>query len=270
MSTPVPARSRYMASALRISRTWPRSTPLRCRWDTAAHARHEHDRAARRARPCGEHRETHADGGVEVDVHHVFDVGGREIGDVCALRDRGVFTSASSPPNASHASIATCSARTRSPRSAAHICESGVCWQHCEHLSQAILAAGDDADGRARSARIGAERRADARGNARDQDLRARRSSSALPSLRGAIRARPREMPFDMVDASSPARMPNTSARTSCTPLSSGAACAASSASWQASARSPAAASPCARSARLVGAAGQVGELCASAAGPPA
>ena len=63
--------------------------------------------------------------------------------------------------------------------------------------------------------------------------------------------------PFDIVLRSSAARWPKTSARTLCTPASSGAACAASSARWPARRRSPAAASSDARSASRAGAAGQ-------------
>src|SRR5213076_2394269 len=96
---------------------------------------------------------------------------------------------------------------------------------------------------------------ADARRRAGDQDLRAFELHCPSFGLMTIVTARlaaqddfscdsccaHEKMPFDIVDASSCARVPNTSARTACTPLSSGAACAASSARWPASRRSPAA-----------------------------
>ena len=139
-----------------------------------------------------------------------------------------LFTSTSRPPNASHASSATCSARARSPRSAAHICESAVCLRHCASTSSSRSARrGDDADGRAALGEDRRERRADARRRAGHEDLGAVELHCDFSSDSCCAQLK---MPFDIVDASRRARAPKISARTACTPLSSGAACAASSA----------------------------------------
>ena len=151
MSTPVPARSRYIASAkphiAYFAALYADSFAIGMRppmLDTntiVPASAVDHPR---------EHRERHAHGGVEVDVHDVLDVVGREIGDVCALRDRGVVDE-------------RVEAAERVPRldrdllGAGEIAEVGgphlrlgrVLAALGEHLAQPLLAAGDDADGRA-------------------------------------------------------------------------------------------------------------------------
>ena len=101
---------------------------------------------------------------MEVDVHHVLHVGGREIGDAGALRDRGVV----------HEHV---EAAERVPRlerdlfGAREVAEIGrpharigrVRAALLEHLLEPFGAPGDDADGRAALGQDRRERRADAR-----------------------------------------------------------------------------------------------------------
>ena len=143
--------------------------------DAAAHARDEHDRPAAAVDHPWEHGEAHARGGVEVDVHDVLDSRGREIGDVRALRDRGVV----------HERV---EAAERVPRldrdllGAGEIAEIGgphlrvgrVLAALGEHFAQPLLAAGDDADGRAACGEDRRQRGTDARRRAGDEDLGAR------------------------------------------------------------------------------------------------
>ena len=93
---------------------------------------------------------------------------------VCAslrLPIAALFTSASTRPKRSTASVATRVAVSTSPRSAAHIAESGAVLAALgEHGLEPVGAPGDDADGRAACRELRRERGADARRRAGDED----------------------------------------------------------------------------------------------------
>src|SRR5205807_6873940 len=102
-----------------------------------------------------------------------------------------------------------------------------------EHRFETFGPPGDDADGRTPRGEDRGERGTDSRRRAGHQDLRLFDVHWLVDSCWAH-----EKMPLDIVDASSLARAPNTSARAACTPMSPGAACAASSARWPARRRS--------------------------------
>ncbi len=215
--------------------------------DAAAHARDEENLPARALHHPREHGERHADGGVEVDVHDVLHVGGRELGDARALRDRGIVHEHVEPaeqiPRLDRDLLG---AREIAEVGRPHARVGRELPASLEHFFQALGPPGDDADGRAPLGEDRCQPGADARRRTGHQDLGALDLHlTLLPSTcvaTGPIRvachassfvdscSAHEKMPLDIVEASSLARAPNTSARAACTPLLSGAAWAASSA----------------------------------------
>ena len=116
-----------------------------------------------------------------------------------------LFTSTSRPPNASHASSATCSARVEVAEiGGPHLRVGRVRAALLEHLVEPVGAPGDDADGRAALGEDRRERGADARRRAGDEDLRALELHRCSSVARRCDSCSAHEkMPFDIVDASS-------------------------------------------------------------------
>ena len=172
--------------------------------DAAAHARHEHDRAASRARACAAapRGSCGRGSGSRRPSRAATSAGVRSVTRV-RFGIAALFTSTSSPPNASHASSATCSARSRSPRSAAHIRESGRVPRHRSSTSSSRSARRATMPTVApRSARIGAS----AAPMPDDAPVTRIFEPSIFMRPRSASRSDScsahEKMPFDIVDAS--------------------------------------------------------------------
>ena len=198
-----------------------------------------------------QHREAHAHGGVEVDVHHVLHVGGRELGDTaCASGSRRCSRARRARRTRPTLRARPARPRSRSPRSAAQMRDSGACARHRSSTSSSRSARRATMPTVApRSARIGASAAPMPDDAPVTRIFAPSIFTSVLPlGLRRATRARPRRRCPST--SSTPRRgrgrrTPRPAPRAR--PASSGAACAASSARWPARRRSPAAATSAAR-----------------------